>query len=60
MRFRRRVVFPEPRKPVMMVTGMGAIMFRERNVCTEYCCTLDGLQFCDEKRRGSTASTGSR
>lgn len=25
MRFRMRVVLPEPRKPVMMVMGMGAI-----------------------------------
>lgn len=25
MRFRRRVVLPEPRKPVTIVTGMGAI-----------------------------------
>lgn len=26
MRLRMRVVFPEPRKPVMMVMGMGAIL----------------------------------
>lgn len=26
MRFKRRVVLPEPRKPVTIVTGMGAMV----------------------------------
>lgn len=33
MRFRRRVVFPEPRKPVTMVTGMGGMMVKEKERC---------------------------
>jgi hypothetical protein len=27
MRLRRRVVFPEPRKPVIIVIGMGMVTF---------------------------------
>jgi hypothetical protein len=30
MRFRMRVVFPLPKKPVMMVTGTGAMLAAER------------------------------
>lgn len=35
MRFRRRVVLPEPRKPVTMVMGMGAMVL---SVCTVVVC----------------------
>ena len=51
------MVFPEPRKPVTMVTGMGAIVVEERRgVSTFVQCTEYGLRFCDEKRRGSPGS----
>jgi hypothetical protein len=50
MRLRRRVVFPEPRKPVMIVIGMGMVTFSFSFLCL----TVDN----NVKSDGDTFYTG--